>query len=258
MEKEKEIAQLKKDIEYEEFQYQNGLDYPTYTDQFRRGMEKCRQRLSDMKSRLKELETKEKVIREELVERTIKALDQGWIPKKTKSIPTYESQHFSGLVVIHPTTGKNTIRINDERMYNYFLNIKCKLGDNLSVYYTNKKPKRSEAQNSYLHLYLSLISLSSGHTLKELKTWAKGKFLSKGITEVFGDKVRVVDSTTDLNRSEFQEFIERIEKTTEIPAPPTDLFKMPHSPSEHEKLKKEQTTLYSSLTVSKKLKIKTT
>ncbi len=174
-------------------------------------------------------------------------------PNKSKSIPTYESQHFSGLVVVHPDTGKNAIRINDEKGYYYFLSQKCKVGDTISVYYTNKKPKRTDSQNRYLHEYLSLISLSCGHTVEELKIWIKGKFLSKGITEVFGEKVRKVKGTSELNISEFAELIERIEETTEIPAPETDLFKMPHSNQEHERLKREQISHYSSLKPSRAL-----
>lgn len=176
-------------------------------------------------------------------------------PKKSKSIPTYESQHFSGLVVIHPTTGKNTIRINNERMYSYFLSEKCKVGDIVSVYYTNKRPKRTELQKRYYFEYLSLISLSCGHTVEELHSWAKGKFLAKGITEVFGQKVRKVKSTNELNRSEMAEFIEGIAEVTGIPAPETDLFKMPHSHEEHKRLKAEQKTTYQNYNFPKKLKI---
>jgi len=131
------------------------------------------------------------------------------------------------------------------------------VGDEVSVYYTNKKPLRSDLQNRYLHLYLSLIALSSGNSVKQLKTWVKGRFLSEGITEVFGDKVRVVKSTTELNRSEFEELINRIEEVTQIPAPPTELFKRPHSHEEHRKLKEDQATLYKSLSLPKGLKIAT-
>lgn len=177
-------------------------------------------------------------------------------PEKAKSVPTYESQHFSGLVVKDPDTQKNRIRINDERGYTHFLNSKCKAGDVVSVFYTNKKPKRTELQNRYFHEYLSLISLSSGNTVEALKIWIKGEFLSKGITEVFGRKVRIVRSTTELNISEMNELIERIEETTGIPAPPTDLFKAPHTHEEHEKLKVEQKTFYKSLSFPEKLKTK--
>ena len=176
-------------------------------------------------------------------------------PKKSKSIPTYESQHFSCVVVADPETGKNRIRVNDEMGYRYFLNQKCKKGDIVSVYYTNKKPKRTDLQNRYFHEYLSLISLSCGHSVDELKTWAKGEFLSKGITEVFGRKVRKVRSTTELNISEMAELIEKIEEITGIPAPPTELFKLPHSHEEHEKLKKDQTTLYKNMSLATGLKI---
>ena len=177
-------------------------------------------------------------------------------PKKSKSQPTYESQHFSGVVVADPENNqKNKIRINDEMGYFYFVNRKCKRGDIVSVYYTNKRPKRTELQKRYYFEYLSLISLSSGHTVEELHAWVKGKFLSKGITEIFGSKVRRVRSTNQLSITEMAELIERIEEITGIPAPPTDLFKMPHSHEQHEKMRAEQKKHYKSLKPSKKLKI---
>lgn len=176
-------------------------------------------------------------------------------PKKAKSIPTYESQHFSGVVTVDPETKKNRVRINDQRGYAHFLNQKCKAGDEISVYYTNKKPKRTELQHRYYFQYLSLIGLSCGHTADELNIWVKGKFLSKGITEVFGMKVRRVKSATELNISEFCELIERIESETGIPAPATDLFKKPHSHEEHRKLKEDQKSLYESFTPLKQIKI---
>lgn len=165
--------------------------------------------------------------------------------QKQKSYPTYESQHFTATV--RQVDGKNRIAISDEKGYSYFLNQKCKTGDNVSVYITNKKPKRSDLQNRYFHEYLSLISLSCGHTVDELKTWVKGKFLSKGITEVFGEKVRKVRSTTELTIGEMKELIDQIENITEIPAPPTELFNQPHTHAEHEKLKADQKSFYQGL-----------
>ncbi len=157
--------------------------------------------------------------------------------------------------MVDPNTKERRVKINDDRTYRYFLYEKCSVGDKVSVYYTNKKPKRTELQNRYLHLYLSLISLSSGNSLKALKSWVKGRFLAEGITEVFGDKVREVRSTTELNKSEFEELINRIEKVTGIPAPPTELFKLPHSHEEHRQMKEEQKRTYQGYKFPKRLKI---
>ena len=116
--------------------------------------------------------------------------------------------------------------------------------DAITEILTDKKPLRSELLNSYYWLYLSLISLSSGHTDKELHIWAKGKFLTKGITEIFGDKTRIVDSTTKLNRAEFCEYICRIEDATNIESPFTEPFLKPLTHNEYAKLKAEQKAYY--------------
>lgn len=178
--------------------------------------------------------------------------------KIKKTIPSYTSQNFAGTVVMTQEKTDNGmmsvkhIRMNAPMLYRHFLNEICKVGDEVSMYITNKKPKRSLSQNDYYHLYLSLISTSSGHTMAELKAWVKGKFLSKGISEVFGDKVRVVKSTTELNISEFIELLERLEEETKIPLPKTDPFNRVLSPSEYDTLKENQKKLYNSLVANLK------
>lgn len=130
----------------------------------------------------------------------------------------------------------------------HFLKTECKIGDDITMELTAKRPKRTDAQNNYYHLYLSLIALSSGHTIKQLKTWVKGKFLTEGITEVFGDKVRIVESSSDLNIGEFLELLERIEQVTTIPLPVTDPFTKPLTHNEYNNLKESQKRIYSKLT----------
>ena len=173
----------------------------------------------------------------------------------SKSYATYTSQTFLGTVVENPTDNSRRIQLNAPDYYQHYLKTTCGLGDAVSLYITNKKPKRTDRQNRYLHLYLSLIALSSGHTVDELKSWVKGKFLSKGITEVFGDKVRIVKSTTQLNKLEFIELLERIEHETEIPLPKTDKFLDPLSHEEYQNLKEEQKRVYSQL-VAKNICVK--
>lgn len=160
--------------------------------------------------------------------------------------PTYKSQQFVGKVIEIENDGKleRHVRINAVALYQHFLKNICKLGDEVSLYITNKRPKRSQAQNRYYHLYLSLIARSSGHTSDELHIWAKGKFLSTGITEVYGDKVRVVNSTTLLTIGEFCEYICKIEDETGIKAPATDPFLVPLTTAEYESLKNEQRAAY--------------
>lgn len=90
------------------------------------------------------------------------------------------------------------------------------------------KENRSEQQNRYYFLYLGLISKYTGYTVEDLHEWAKGKFLSKSIKEIFGDKVREKKSTTKLSKGKFCEFLFEIEQATlpitDIPLPDTSEF----------------------------------
>lgn len=170
-----------------------------------------------------------------------------------RSNPTYKSQQFSGKVIVE--NEKNIIKLNYPQGYRHFVHSVCRPGDNVSLYITNKKPKRSTLQNNYYWLYLSLISLSSGFTPNELHDWAKEKFLTtQGIKEVFGEKVRKVKSTTDLTIGEFCEYICLIEDETEIPTPDSGPFLKALTHDEFDKLKYGQRMAY--LRMSPKLVIK--
>lgn len=174
-----------------------------------------------------------------------------------KRVYSYQSQQFAGIVVINPDTQKRSIKLNAPLVYQNFLNTTCKIGDAVTMNVTDKKPKRSAAQNNYFFLYLSLISLSSGHSVKELECWIKGRFLSKGITEVFGDKTRIVKSHKELNVLEFIELLERIEETTGIPLPKTEPFLKPLSHEEYNKLRQKQREIYSRLVMNPKIGLST-
>ena len=174
----------------------------------------------------------------------------------SKYNPTYQSQQFLGKVVLDPTTNKKRVQMLAPINYQAFLEIHTKVGDEVTMNISSKRPKRSLAQNNYFHLYLSLIGLSSGHTVEELKAWVKGKFLSKGITEVFGSKTRVVKDTSALNILEFIELLERIEDTTGIPLPNTEPFLKPLTYVQYDKLKGRQREIYSRLVINKKIGLK--
>ena len=86
------------------------------------------------------------------------------------------------------------------------------------------KSKRSEQQNRYYWLYLSIIERDCGNTIDELHTYFKGKYLTKEISEVYGDKCRITKSTTDLTKGEFVEYLVNISECTGIDLPDTTLF----------------------------------
>lgn len=143
-------------------------------------------------------------------------------PYVKKSIPSFKSETF--LVTIVKEGEQLRIVVKADRYMRFWLKNNAKTGDEGSMRLELRRPKRTALQNAFYWLYLDLVSLSSGHTVKELHNWAKGAFLTTGITEVFGHKVRSVKSTTDLNRSEFVEYLSRIEEATGVPIPDTKPF----------------------------------
>ena len=161
---------------------------------------------------------------------------------KKKSTPTYKSETFT--VKLFKTEQGLAARIQAEKYYRHFINTNGKEGQEGTIKLTLHKPKRSTLQNNFYWVYMDLIAISSGHTPEEIHSWAKGKFLTKGITEIFGDKVRKIDSTTDLNRNEFAEYMAQIELTTGVPIPNPEPFNLGLTYSEYEKIKAEQKRKY--------------
>ncbi len=157
----------------------------------------------------------------------------------------YKSQVFLGTIV--KDGAKNKLAIHAPKHYQHFLNETCRPDDAVAFYVTNRRPKRSLMLNNFVHLYFSLIALSSGHTTEEIKAWAKGKYLSMGITEVFGTKVRKTKNTSDLNTSETIEMLARVENDTGIPLPDTSAFKEVLDWDEYARLKAEQKSKYSAM-----------
>lgn len=162
--------------------------------------------------------------------------------EKNKRAPTYKSEQFAGKVTL--INGERKIALNAPAHYHHFLNNTCKLGDLVSLSITNKRPKRSEQQNRYYRLYLSLIALSSGHTENELHIWAKGKFLTKSVKDIFGEKIRDIKSTTELMIGEFCEYLIKIEEKTGIPLPDTTPFMTPLSFDKYAKLTANEKVAY--------------
>lgn len=134
---------------------------------------------------------------------------------------TTKTQSFAG--VIKRVDDKNKLELNSQSFYQHQLN-KYKDGEEVTLYLTNLRPKRTVYQNRYYWgVYLPLIAQETGELdLDALHTLFKGKFLTTGIIDVLGEKVRITKSSTDLSTSEFGEFITAIENLTGITAPPVD------------------------------------
>lgn len=147
-------------------------------------------------------------------------------PEKSKLVHTYETRSILAKVLLDPETNKKRLSPDHPAYFQHELN-DFPIGSQVVLNITNKKPKRTVSQNRYMHVYFTLIAIAHGHgvTMEEVKSWAKGKCLADGITEVFGTKVRKIKETSKLTVSEMIEFLARVEVESGIPLPDADPFK---------------------------------
>lgn len=138
------------------------------------------------------------------------------------TVSTHVEKSFAGEITKRDHIHKR-VTILHEDYYQTEIN-KFQIGEKVTIKITSEKPKRTEAQNRYYWgAYLPMISESTGeHELEALHNLFKGKFLTKEVKEVLGQKVRVTKSTTELTKAEFVEYIMNIEQLTGVQAPPTD------------------------------------
>jgi len=97
-------------------------------------------------------------------------------------------------------------------------------GKSVYIALDTRKPKRSDQQNRLYWLYLNIISAETGTDPIKAHEFFRGKFLSLGIKEIFGERTRIKKSTTELNKSEFCEYLLKIQEATGVPIPDTSLF----------------------------------
>lgn len=138
---------------------------------------------------------------------------------------TTKTEQFAGEIVQEKLSPNKRLKIDSPGWYQHQLN-KMKAGEKVSIYITNKKPKRTESQNRYYWgVYLPVIAQETGEAdVDKLHLYFKGKFLTTGIAEVLGEKVRMTKSTTELGVGEFNEYIVNISVLTRVEPPPTENY----------------------------------
>jgi len=141
-------------------------------------------------------------------------------PKKTKK-PLTTSQPFAGIIKL--VDGKKKLKINSPQFYQAQLEM-FPVNTPITLWLDAHKLKRSLSQNNLYWLYLTIIEAETSQDQESLDTLFRGLYLSKGITEVYGYKVRKVNSHKNLNKSEFDEYLKRIEAKTGIPIPDTEEY----------------------------------
>lgn len=143
---------------------------------------------------------------------------------------THKSESFAATAVKEKTSGLMKAAIKAPRYYQHFLNSQTKEGDQLTITITNKRPKRTVAQNNYYWgVYLPLIAEQhygevTRNIIDTLHKRFVEEFLYRGKHMAFGKEVVLLKSTSELGVGEFCEYILNIEKLTGIEAPPTENF----------------------------------
>jgi hypothetical protein len=135
-----------------------------------------------------------------------------------------KTQTFAGEVVWDRELSRKVLRFCSEKALRQYLNLHTEPGDKVSINITRQKPKRTLSQNSFLWAYYTHISGETGHTPEEVHEWSKTACLPTRIVNVFGDKVRIKKSTTDLSVSDFIEYVMALQEKTGITMPPLENY----------------------------------
>jgi len=147
--------------------------------------------------------------------------------KSKESLSITFSEPFAAIVERKPNERHNSLKILSPVFYRHQLN-KFKPGMKVTLEVHTRKAKRTDQQNRfYWGAYLPLIAKETGnHDLDALHELFRALFLTKGVVEVMGRKVRIKKSTTELGVGEFCEYIMNIEAETGVEAPPTENWEL--------------------------------
>lgn len=149
------------------------------------------------------------------------------VEKKDKRETVTQSVDFAAVIRKSPD-GTNKLIVKSQRWYQHALQ-KFKDGEHVTLEVHNRKPLRSIQQNRYYWgVYLPLIAEKTNEPdLDRLHELFKGKFLSLGVVEVLGERVRMKKSTTELSIGEFCKYIQDIHHLTDVEPPPTQNYGLP-------------------------------
>lgn len=94
------------------------------------------------------------------------------------------------------------------------------IGDKVVIEIEKRKVSRSLQQNSYYWgAVLPTIADSTGDMVEDLHEFFKRRFLTPRKARVLGKDVVFPGSTAKLSKSDFAEYLQKIEHLTEIPLP---------------------------------------
>jgi hypothetical protein len=85
------------------------------------------------------------------------------------------------------------------------------------------KTTRSLSQNAYYWLFLGIIERETGNNADDLHEFFKRKLLPPRFTTVLGQEIRLPATTTELSKSDFGDYLDKIAALTGVPLPDPQL-----------------------------------
>lgn len=82
-----------------------------------------------------------------------------------------------------------------------------------------EKPVRSHSQNAYYWVYLGVIERETGNNANDLHEYFKRVLLPPVHKTVLGKEIKLPASTTDLDKSDFTIYLDKICALTNVPIP---------------------------------------
>lgn len=83
---------------------------------------------------------------------------------------------------------------------------------------------RSLSQNKLYWLYLGVIEQETGNIANDLHELFRRTLLPPKFIKVMGKEIKIPMSTTELNKTDFGEYLDKIAAETNVPIPDTEAF----------------------------------
>ena len=132
-------------------------------------------------------------------------------------------------MVIYGKIKDLSFKPNNNREYLDFL--EQNEGKDVEVEINVKKSRRSLDQNSFYWLYLGVIERETGNLATDLHELFKRKFLPPIPKKILGVEFKIPASTTELNKAEFGEYMDKICALTNVPIPIIEDKHLPEYPT---------------------------
>lgn len=124
--------------------------------------------------------------------------------------------------IFYARTIKGNLRFDNSKALSDYL---CTVeGKPLVVRIDKETWKRTDNQNRFYWAYLRIIADQTGHTEDDLHSLFKRLFLPPVYKKILNTEVKLPASTTDLNKAEFGDYMDKIAAHTDVPVPDPKLL----------------------------------